>query len=171
MGKLNAHLRKRRKDITLIPLTRQQIRAIGSKATRMNAYSSEDAVKITLGMDSVPGMEVKRQLFGTVGIFAKPDTSEEIQWEAKLAVAFDGLELHHNYALGPYRVDFLIGSSKVVLECNGYEHRYYNPEKEREREEFITQEYGLVRFDHNTSLEKLMNAILRVKPGKVIRLY
>jgi len=68
-------------------------------------------------------------------------------------------------------VDFLIGSSKVVLECNGYEHRYYDDEKERQREEFITQEYGLVRFDHNTSLEKLMNAILRVKPGKVIRLY
>jgi hypothetical protein len=47
----------------------------------------------------------------------------------------------------------------------------YDPEKERQREEFITQEYGLVRFDHKTRLETLINAILRVKPGEVIRLY
>jgi hypothetical protein len=39
MGKLNGHLRKRRNDITLIPLTRQQIRATGSKAANMNSYS------------------------------------------------------------------------------------------------------------------------------------
>jgi len=42
-------------------------------------------------------------------------------------------------------------------------------EREREREQFITQGYGLVRFDHN-SWEKLINAILRVKSGEIIRL-
>jgi len=59
----------------------------------------------------------------------------------------------------------------VALECNGFEHRYYDAEKEQEREQFITQKCKLVRFEHAVSLEKLVNAILRVKHGEVIRLF
>ncbi|OQW93868.1 MAG: hypothetical protein BWK79_08860, partial [Beggiatoa sp. IS2] len=86
--------------------------------------------------------------------------------------AFDGFDFHHNHPLGRYRVDFIIviGDLKIALECNGYEHRYYNAERERKREEFITQNYALVRFNHDVSLEKLINAILRVKSGEIIRL-
>jgi very-short-patch-repair endonuclease len=122
-------------------------------------------------MDSVTGIQLKERLFGPVGIFAKPDTREEIHWEAKLLRTFDGFGLYHNHQLGPYRADFFIKSLGVVLECNGFEHHYYNAHKEREREQYITREYSLVRFDHTISLEKLVNAILRVKPGEVIRLF
>jgi very-short-patch-repair endonuclease len=170
MGKLNGHLRKHRKDIDSISLNRQQIRAIGSNASRLNGYPVDHAVKIILGMDSVPGIQLKEQLFGSIGIFAKPHTAQEIQWEAKLAETFEGFDFHHNYPIGPYRVDFFIGESKIVLECNGYEHRYYDEKRESEREGFITQEYSLIRFDHHVRLEKLINAILQIKPGEVIRL-
>jgi very-short-patch-repair endonuclease len=126
--------------------------------------------KIALSMDSVPGIQLKEQLFGHIGAFAKPYTRKEIHWQAHLSETFDGFDFHHNYQLGPYRADFFIGSSRVVLECNGYEHRYYNAEREQKREEFITQEYGLIRFHHQTKLEKVINAILQVKPGEIIRL-
>ncbi|OQW92411.1 MAG: hypothetical protein BWK79_14720 [Beggiatoa sp. IS2] len=78
MGKLNSHLRKHREHVKTIPLTYREIRATGSKASRMNGYSITDAVKIILGMDSVPDIEIKAQLLGPLGIFVKPDTSKEI---------------------------------------------------------------------------------------------
>jgi very-short-patch-repair endonuclease len=169
-GKLNSYLRKHRDHIKPIPLTRQQIRSTGSHSSRMNGYSLEDVAKIALSMDSVPGIQLKEQLFGHIGVFAKPYTRKEIHWQAHLSETFEGFDFHHNYQLGPYRADFFIGSSRVVLECNGYEHRYYNAEREQKREEFITREYGLIRFHHQTKLEKVINAILRVKPGEIIRL-
>jgi very-short-patch-repair endonuclease len=167
-GKLNNRLKKC--GVQPIALNREQRQAIGSTASHINGYPIEEGVKAILDMDSVPGIALKEKLFGHLGIFAKPSTCPEVQWEAKLSEAFEGMEFKHNYQMGPYRVDFLIGSSKVVLECNGYEHQYYNSEREQQREQFITKEYGLVRFHHGVSLEKVINAILRIKPGEVIRL-
>jgi len=170
-SKIGYYLRKYREYLHPVALNYWERRAIGSRATHMKAYPIHEAVRVILAMDSVVGIKLKERLFSPVGIFAKPDTRMEIHWEARLLGVFDGLGFYHNYQIGPYRVDFFISSLNVALECNGFEHRYYDAEKEREREQFITQKYGLVRFDHTVSLEKLMNAILRVRPGEVIRLF
>jgi very-short-patch-repair endonuclease len=170
LSTLNSFLRKHRDHIKPIPLDREVTRPLGFKSARVNGYSVEDVARIAFSMNTVPGIKLKEQLFGTIGVFAKPDTSAEVQWQAKLGETFEGLGFQHNYRLGPYRADFFIGSARVVLECNGYEHRYYNADREKEREKFITQDYGLIRFHHQACLEKVVNAILRVKPGEVIRL-
>jgi len=170
LSTLNGFLRKHRDHIKPIPLDREVTRPLGFKSARVNGYSVEDVAKIAFSMNTVPGIKLKEQLFGQIGVFAKPDTSQEVQWQAKLGETFEGLGFQHNYRLGPYRADFFIGSARVVLECNGYEHRYYNADQEKEREKFITQDYGLIRFHHHACLEKVVNAILRVKPGEVIRL-
>jgi len=47
-------------------------------------------------------------------------------------------------------VDFFVEKLMLVLECNGYCHRYYNATEEKAREKMITQKYSLVRFHHQT---------------------
>jgi len=67
-------------------------------------------------------------------------------------------------------VDFKVDALNLVLECNGYEHRYYDVKREQEREQFIIQDYSLIRFHHKTGVEALFNAILQIRPKEVIRL-
>jgi len=122
-------------------------------------------------MDSVIGIELKKQVFGQIGYFAKPETSAEVQWQTVLAKVFEGFDLHFNYPIGSYKVDFFVAKLMLVLECNGYCHRYYDPKQEKEREKLITQRYSLVRFHHQISLETLFNGILQAKQGTTVKLY
>jgi very-short-patch-repair endonuclease len=168
---LNSFLRKHKDDIKPIQLDSATIRSIGHKASRMNGYRLDDVTKIALGMDSVVGLELKKKVFGQVGSFVKPQTSVEIQWREVLSKVFEGFDLHFNYPIGPYKVDFFVGKLRLVLECNGYCHRYYDDKQEKAREKRITQRYSLVRFHHQVSLETLFNGILQAKPGTVIKLY
>ena len=63
---LNSFLKKRQDDIQPIKLDYQTIKTNGGKATRMNGYNLEDVSKIALGMDSVIGIELKKQVFGHI---------------------------------------------------------------------------------------------------------
>jgi len=137
----------------------------------MNGYHLDDVTKMALGMDTVKGIELKKKVFGQIGGFAKPETSAEVQWREVLSKVFDGFDLHFNYPIGPYKVDFFVAKLMLVLECNGYCHRYYDPKQEKKREKLITQRYSLVRFHHKISLETLINGILQAKSGTLIRLY
>ncbi len=168
---LNSYLRKHKDDIKPIKLDLGTIRSVGGKASRMNGYHLDDVPKIALGMDTVVGIELKKKMFGQVGNFIKPDTSMEIQWREVLSQVFKGFNLHYNYPIGKYKVDFFVGELMLVLECNGYCHRYYDPKQEKEREQLITQRYSLVRFHHKVSLETLFNGILQAKSGTVVKLY
>ena len=170
-GTLNSFLRKHKSDIQPIRLDSATIRAFGGKASRMNGYRLDDVTKIALGMDSVVGIELKKKVFGQVGSFAKPSTSLEIQWREVLSKVFEGFDLHFNYPIGSYKVDFFVAQLMLVLECNGYCHRYYDDKQEKAREKLITQRYSLVRFHHKVSLETLFNGILQAKQGTVIKLY
>ncbi len=168
---LNSFLRKHQTDIKPIKLDSATIRSFGGKASRMNGYHLDDVTKIALGMDSVIGIELKKQVFGQIGSFAKPETSSEVQWQKVLSSVFQGFDLHFNYPIGPYKVDFFVAKLMLVLECNGYCHRYYDATQEKEREKLITQRYSLVRFHHQISLETLFNGILQAKPGTMVKLY
>ncbi len=168
---LNSFLRKHQTDIKPIKLDSATIRSFGGKASRMNGYHLDDVTKIALGMDSVIGIELKKQVFGQIGSFAKPETSTEVQWQKVLSSVFEGFDLHFNYPIGPYKVDFFVAKLMLVLECNGYYHRYYDAIQEKEREKLITQKYSLVRFHHQVSLETLFNGILQAKPGTTVKLY
>ncbi|MEN8216818.1 MAG: DUF559 domain-containing protein [Pseudomonadota bacterium] len=168
---LNSFLRKHKSDIKPIQLDSATIRSFGGKASRMNGYHLDDVTKIALGMDSVVGIELKKNVFGQIGHFAKPNTSVEVQWREVLSKVFEGFDLHFNYPIGQYKVDFFVAKLMLVLECNGYCHRYYDATQEKEREKLITQRYNLVRFHHNVSLETLFNGILQAKLGTVIKLY
>jgi len=92
-------------------------------------------------------------------------------WRKVLAKVFKGFDLHYNYRIGKYRVDFYVAKMGLVLECNGFAHKYYDKKEEAKREREITKRYALVRFSPNISLETLFNGILQAKVGKVIRLY
>jgi very-short-patch-repair endonuclease len=170
-GTLNSFLRKHQSDIQPIHLDSATIRSFGGKASRMNGYHLDDVTKIALGMDSVVGIELKKKVFGQVGSFAKPSTSLEIQWREVLSKVFEGFDLHFNYPIGSYKVDFFVAQLMLVLECNGYCHRYYDDKQEKIREKVITQRYSLVRFHHKVSLETIFNGILQAKQGTVIKLY
>ncbi|MDM8566811.1 DUF559 domain-containing protein [Candidatus Halobeggiatoa sp. HSG11] len=169
---LNSFLKKRQDDIHPIKLDHKTIKANGGKATRMNGYNLEDVSKIALGMDSVIGIELKKQAFGHIGTIAKPDTKGEIEWQQVLSQVFEGFGFHHNYTIGSYRADFFVKDLRLILECNGYDnHQYYDPQQESQREQLLKQNYSILRFHHKITPEKLFNGILQAKMGKVIKLY
>ncbi|MDM8569386.1 DUF559 domain-containing protein [Thiotrichales bacterium HSG1] len=167
---LNNYLKKH--NIPHEKIDHETIKAQGGKANRMNGYNVEAVSKIVLGMDSVVGIELKKQIFGNTGTLVRTDTKGEIEWQQVLAQVFDGFGFHHNYSFGSYRVDFFIKDLKLILECNGYDnHRYYNQQEEKEREQLLKQNYSIIRFHHKITLEQLFNGILKTKMGKVVKLY
>ena len=168
---LSSFLRNHRDEIQPVSLDQATRRAIGSKASQLNGYQLSDVAKISFAMDTETGIELKSRMFGQVGIFATPTTKDEIQWRQIFAKIFAELGLHYNYPIGKYRVDFFVAALGLCLECNGYEHRYYNQQEEAKREQAISKKYGLVRFHHKIGLETLFNGILQAKPGKIIKLY
>jgi len=170
LGTLNSYLKTH--DIPHEKLDHATIKANGGRATRMNGYSLEAVSKIVLGIDSVVGLELKKQIFGNVGTLVRTDTKGEIEWQQVLGQVFDGFGFYHNYSFGSYRVDFFIKDLKLILECNGYDnHRYYNQEDEKQREQLLKQNYSIIRFHHKITLERLFNGVLKTKMGKVVRLY
>jgi len=170
LSTLNSYLKTH--DIPCEKLGYETIKANGGAATHMNGYSLEAVSKIVLGIDSVVGLELKKQIFGHVGTLVKTDTKGEVEWQQVLTQVFDGFGFYHNYSFGSYRVDFFIKDLKLILECNGYDnHRYYNQEEERQREQLLKQNYSIIRFNHKITLERLFNGILKTKMGKVVRLY
>ena len=93
---LNSFLRKHKNEIQPIQLDSATIRSFGSKASRMNGYQLDDVTKIALGMDSVIGIKLKKQVFGQIGSFANPNTSVEVQWREVLSNVFQGFDLYFN---------------------------------------------------------------------------
>ncbi|MCK5876430.1 MAG: DUF559 domain-containing protein [Candidatus Marithrix sp.] len=169
---INYFLKNNRDSIDTIQLDLPTIRQSGSSANRMNGYSLEDVGKIVLGMDSVVGIELKKQVFGSISSLAKLDTKGEIEWQQVLDKVFVGFGFQHNYQIGKYRVDFFVKDLMLVLECNGYDnHRTYDQVEEAQREKYLTRNYNIVRFHHQIGLEALFNGILQAKLGKVVRLY
>jgi hypothetical protein len=83
---------EKKNDIQPIQLDAATIRSFGGKASRMNGYHLDDVTKIALGMDSVIGIELKKQVFGQIGSFAKPETSTEVQWQKVLSSVFEGFD-------------------------------------------------------------------------------
>jgi very-short-patch-repair endonuclease len=168
---LNGFLRKHKDEIRPIHLDSAAIHSLGCRAKSLNGYHLDDVAKIAFGMDTEVGIELKKRMFGQIGMFARPQTRDEIQWRKAFSQVFQGFGLHFNYSIGKYRVDFFVARLMLVLECNGYDHRYYDPKDEEEREKAITKRYALVRFHHRISLETLFNGILQARPGKIVRLY
>ncbi|MDM8567863.1 DUF559 domain-containing protein, partial [Candidatus Halobeggiatoa sp. HSG11] len=163
---INYYLKTHTEAINTIQLDIPTIRQSGSTANRMNGYSLEDVGKMVLGMDSVIGIELKKQVFGTISTLDKLDTKGEIEWQQVLSQVFENLGFQHNYPIGKYRVDFFVKDLNLILECNGYDnHSSYEPIAETKREKFITKNYGLVRFHHLIDWKTLVNGILRTKIG------
>ncbi len=168
---LNSFLSKHRGTIQPIKLDRATIRALGSKAARMNGYYIQDVGTIALGMDSVVGIGLKEKMFGSVSSLAKFETKGEIEWQQVFAEIFAGFNFYHNYQIGPYRVDFYIKELNLILECNGYDaHINYDPVYESQREQFLNH-YRVVRFHHLVDLKTLVNSILHAQVGDVIKLH
>lgn len=168
---LDSFLRKHKEDIPPIKLDRATIRAGGYKASSMNGYHLDNVSKIVLGMNSVMSLQFKKKVFGQLGPFVQPQTPVEIQWREVLSKVFAGFDLICNHQIGSYKVDFFVAKLLLVLECNGYCHKYYDIAQETAREQFILQRYSIIRFHHQIDLETLVNAILHAKPGQVIQLY
>jgi len=170
LGTVNSYIKKH--NISHEKIDYETIKANGGKANHMNGYNLESVSKIVLGMDSVVGIELKKQIFGNVGTLVKADTKGEIEWQQVLAQVFEGFGFHHNYTFGSYRVDFFIQDLNLILECNGYDnHRNYNQQEEKQREKLLKQNYSIIRFHHKITPEQLFNGILKTKMGKVVKLY
>ena len=169
---LSTFLRRREHEIKAIPLTREQIRAIGSRASKMNGYNMEETFKITYYMDTTVGIDIKKKIHGRFMVCAKAEPKGEVAWRKSFLQIFDGFGLHSQYPIADYHVDFFVAALMLVLEYDGEDsHSSYNAEEEAARERAITRRYALIRFNDQTSVESLVNAILKIKPRHKLKLY
>ena len=168
---LAVFLSKHTDQITVTKLTKEQIRAAGSKANRLNAYTQDEVFKIAFWMNTEIGSQLKKKIFGDVGVYSTPAIKEETEWKAILSKIFANLGFQYQYKIGNYVVDFFVEKLNLVLECDTNNHRYYNQQEEEQRDAFISQHYTLIRFNSQIVLETLVNGILRAQPKQVIKLY
>ncbi len=154
-------------------MDRTTIKAIGLKAPQLHGYKLEDVAKIAIGMDTSIGIDIKKKMFGDIAGFANIEAKDEIQWQNDLSRVFAGIGIQHNYPIENYRIDFFIKKFMLVLECNGYSHKYCDQVEETLRKKIITEKYGytLVRFHHKISWQALINGIFKTKPGKIVTVY
>lgn len=152
---LSSFLRKHENRIHAIKLSAESIKALGSKAKRMNGYPLEEVSKILLGMDTARGIELKQKVLGEMGEFFHPYPQEETNWENALQEVFEGFGFERHYRIGDYTVDYFISDFGLCLECNGYEHEYYDKKYESQRQEYILKKYALVRLHHKIRAEGL----------------
>jgi len=139
---LDNYIRNYLDEINPIKLDYTTIKQAGIKATRLSGYSLTDVGKIVLGIDSVVGLELKQKLFG------ESEPVEVIDWQQALPKVFAGFNLHQNYRIGKYTVDFFVEELNLVLDqdCSSY----------------IKQHYNLVDLSHDMAWEQVLNRILRV---------
>ncbi len=171
---LATFLAKHTDQITAIKLTKEQIRATGKKANRLNAYTQDDVFKIAFWMDTEIGKQLKIKVFGDIGVCATPAVKDEVEWKTSLSELFHLLGFKYQYPIGKYVVDFFVEKLGLVLECDRENHRYYDQKGEQERDAYITQFYTLIRFNSQISVATLANRIIRMHempPKAVIKLY
>jgi very-short-patch-repair endonuclease len=169
---LNYFLHKHKREIQPKRLPISTIRAIGSKAKRMNGYSMDDVAKIAVGINSDRSIEIKARLFGQAGALAKPIRAGVVDWKSTFANIFSGLGFYCDYPIGSYTVDYFVSSLSLVLECHNLAPKpRYGSKEEKERTAVITQHYDLIRFDRSISIEQLFNGILYFKFGKEKRAF
>ncbi|MFK5970435.1 MAG: hypothetical protein QM487_09985 [Candidatus Marithrix sp.] len=151
---VDSYIRSHSNEINPIKLDYATIKQAGLKTTRLNGYTMEDVGKIVLGIDSVVGLELKQKIFGEVEELA------EIDWQEALPKVFDGFNLQQNYVIGKYTVDYFVEELQLVLE--------FGQSKDKQREQYLKQEYSLVCFQSNVDWERLLNGILQAEVGKVV---
>ena len=167
---VNSFLRKHRNEIKPVQLGREAIRKLGSRANRMNAYHLDDVLKICFWMQSEVGVNLKRRLLGNSSVLLQNEDRKEMEWRVILAKIFAGFDLRYNYSVGCYKVDFVVRDLLLCMELDE-NHDSYDLSVEDEREKFIARHYTLIRFRNETSLEVLVNAILKAQIKQVVRLY
>ncbi len=160
---LNSYLGKHQDTIKPIHLDRVAIRATNSNAPRMNGYHLDDVGKIVLGMDSIIGIDLKQQIFGSSNSLTKLADKQGRDWPKSLARVFAGFTFYTDYPIGGgYTAKFFVKELNLVLEFeNGHS---------AAKEQFICQHYALVYFHHQVDWETLLNGILHAEVGKIIRL-
>ena len=107
LSTLNYHLNKLCDVIEPIRLEREAVRKIEPRASCMNGYRLDDVGKILLEMDSVVGIELKRQVSGVDGSLACLDVKQGRNWSSSFARVFAGDE----FSLIP---DYVIDGQKVA---------------------------------------------------------
>lgn len=88
---------------------------------------------------------------------------EHVHLEA-IEQSFSEVAMFKQFKVGTYRVDLYIEEYDLVVECDEYNHRNRDPQKEKEREEFIRSELDceFIRFNpdcKNFSIFKVIGSI------------
>jgi very-short-patch-repair endonuclease len=65
------------------------------------------------------------------------------------------------FKIGTYRIDLYLPKYKIAIECDEYNHKSYEPNKQLERDKFIKEQLGseFVRFNPNVQGFRVVNVI------------
>ena len=132
----------------------------------------------TLGMDLETALKTPRTRKGN--IFAGQQAKERVKdinkcnsyIEANLYLSFirttSRYELIPQYQIGHYRVDFIVGGTNILIECDGYDHHKtkdqmaYDCQRERD---FVRDGYVVIRFtgtEINTDPDRCCKEIIDI---------
>lgn len=78
--------------------------------------------------------------------------------------SFSEVQSYTQFKVGQYRVDLYMEDYDLIIECDEYNHRDRDPQREQEREDFIKSELGceFIRFNpdcKNFSIFKVIASI------------
>jgi very-short-patch-repair endonuclease len=154
----------------------KELRKVSPKGTFLGSnkplnYNDDNAVYISkkgleqlVSKSKVCGPDVLQKLVEDFNLnLSITPRKEHVHLEA-IEQSFSEVEMFKQFKVGTYRVDLYIEEYDLVVECDEYNHSQRDPQKEKEREEFIRSELDceFIRFNpdcKNFSIFKVIGNI------------
>ena len=134
-------------------------------------YISKKGLEQLVSKSKVCGPDVLQKLVETFDLnLSITPRKEHVHLEA-IEQSFSEVEMFKQFKVGKYRVDLYIEEYDLVVECDEYNHSERDPQKEKEREEFIRSELDceFIRFNpdcKNFSIFKVIGNIHKFILGR-----
>ena len=134
-------------------------------------YISKKGLEQLVSKSKVCGPDVLQKLVEAFNLnLSITPRKEHVHLEA-IEQSFSEVEMFKQFKVGTYRVDLYIEEYDLVVECDEYNHSERDPQKEKEREEFIRSELDceFIRFNpdcKNFSIFKVIGNIHKFILGR-----
>lgn len=141
----NEHLKERKYSV-VEPLKAEDGKFYNTRLLNKNG------IKSIVTLSTVP-FHIKRPIldFLNVDMVFIKDKSEHKHLKI-ISDSFIDFNPQREVNIGSYRVDLLLASLNIVVECDEYGHKYYCQKNEEERENYLKDKgFKVVRFNPNQS--------------------
>ena len=143
-----------------------KIEAMNGKSQQVRLFNKLGICEIISLSNSNISKNKKRELINKIcPSYQYIHSRKEIEFEEKLKEFLQPFRLagYTQYQLDGYRIDFYIPALNIAIEYDENYHKYYNKEKELQREDYIISKLNcrIIRIDDNKSDEYNLGVIAK----------